>query len=55
MSNAVKLLGALTALVVALTALWAGLTGNAAPVGIAVVLASPAACAEFISNHPAGG
>jgi len=54
-SNAVKLLGAITALVVALTALWAGLTGNDAPVGITVVLDSPAAFAEFISNHPAAG
>ena len=55
MSNAVKLIGAITALVVALTALWAALTGNDVPAGITVVLDSPAAFAEFLMNHPAAG
>ena len=57
MSNAVKLLGAVTALMVALTGLWMAIMGGDAPTlptGITVVLDSPAAFADFIANHPAG-
>ena len=57
MSNAVKLIGAVTALLVALTGLWMAIMGGDAPTlptGITVVLDSPAAFADFIANHPAG-
>ena len=57
MSNAVKLLGAVTALLVALTGLWMAVMGGDAstlPTGITVVLNSPQAFADFIANHPAG-
>lgn len=52
-----KLIGAVTALLVALTGLWMAVLGGDAvttPVGITVILDSPEAFAEFISNHPAG-
>lgn len=57
MSNATKLVGAITALVVAVTGLYVGVFGGdapTAPVGITVVLDSPEAFATFIENHPAG-
>ena len=57
MSSAVKLLGAITALVVAVTGLWVAISGGDAslPAGITVVLDSPQAFHDFIANHPAGG
>ena len=57
MSNAVKLLGAITALVVAVTGLWVAISGGDAslPAGITVVLDSPEAFRDFIQHHPANG
>lgn len=57
MSHAVKLLGAITALVVAVTGLWVAISGGdgALPAGITVVLDSPEAFHDFIANHPATG
>jgi len=57
LSNAVKLLGAITALLVALTGLWVAIAGDdaaPAPRGVVVILDSPEAFAHFIENHPAG-
>jgi len=50
--------GAITALLVALTGLWLAVMGDdapPAPSGITVVLDSPEAFAHFIDNHPSNG
>jgi len=58
LSDFTKLVGAVTALLVALTGLWLAVMGDDAPPaphGITVVLDSPEAFAHFIDNHPSNG
>ena len=58
MSDLTKLVGAITALLVALTGLWLAVMGDEAspaPSGVMVVLDSPEAFAHFIDNHPSNG
>ena len=58
MSDLTKLVGAVTALLVALTTLYVTVLGDdasPAPHGITVVLDSPEAFAHFIDNHPSNG
>tara|TARA_Y100000310_G_scaffold61038_1_gene56320 strand:+ start:107 stop:283 length:177 start_codon:yes stop_codon:yes gene_type:complete len=58
LSDLTKLVGAVTALLVALTGLWLAVMGDdapPAPVGVTVVLDSPEAFAYFIENHPSNG
>ena len=58
MGDLTKLVGAVTALLVALTGLYLAVMGDDAPPtphGITVVLDSPEAFAHFIDNHPSNG
>ena len=60
MGNATKLIAALTALLVAVGTLVGTISmtigkGPEAPAGITIVLNSPEAYADFISNHPSTG
>ena len=58
MSDLTKLVGAVTALLVALTTLYVTVLGDdASPAssGVMVVLDSPEAFAYFIENHPSNG
>ena len=60
MGNATKLIAALTALLVAVGTLVGTISmtigkGPDAPAGITIVLNSPEAYADFISNHPSSG
>jgi hypothetical protein len=60
MGNATKLIAALTALLVAVGTLVGTISmtigkGPDAPAGITIVLNSPEAYADFISNHPSTG
>ena len=60
MGNATKMIAAVTALLVAVGTLVGTISmtigkGPDAPSGITIVLNSPEAYADFISNHPAAG
>jgi hypothetical protein len=60
MGNATKLIAAVTALLVAVGTLVGTISmtigkGPDAPAGITIVLNSPEAYADFISNHPSTG
>jgi len=60
MGNATKMIAALTALLVAVGTLVGTISmtigkGPDAPAGITIVLNSPEAYADFISNHPSTG
>ena len=60
MGNATKLIAAVTALLVAVGTLVGTISmtigkGPDAPAGITIVLNSPEAYADFITNHPAAG
>jgi hypothetical protein len=60
MGNATKLIAALTALLVAVGTLVGTISmtigkGPDAPAGITIVLNSPEAYADFITNHPSTG
>ena len=60
MGNATKLIAALTALLVAVGTLVGTISmtigkGPDAPAGITIVLNSPEAYENFISNHPSSG
>ena len=60
MSKMTKLIAAITALLVAVGTLVGTISmtigkGPEAPAGITIVLNSPDAYEEFISNHPSGG
>lgn len=60
MGNATKLIAALTALLLAVGTLVGTISltlgkGPEAPAGITIVLNSPEAYADFISNHPSSG
>jgi len=60
MGNATKMIAALTALLVAVGTLVGTISmtigkGPDAPAGITIVLNSPEAYADFITNHPSTG
>jgi len=60
MGNATKMIAAITALLVAVGTLVGTISmtigkGPDAPAGITIVLNSPEAYADFISNHPSTG
>jgi len=60
MGRATKLIAAITALLVAVGTLVGTISmtigkGPDAPAGITIVLNSPEAYEDFLSNHPAGG
>jgi len=60
MGNATKMIAAVTALLVAVGTLVGTISmtigkGPDAPAGITIVLNSPEAYADFISNHPSTG
>jgi hypothetical protein len=57
LSSFAKVLGAITAAMVALTSLWVTIRGDDGPPpagGVVIVLDSPAAYARFLENHPGG-